>query len=635
MDKQKFTYKVYDAKTRSFIYEEDFTSDNPFKDIAERMSKEDISHGSLYIVAENENGQEAAYTIVKKSGTKFVKYEHCDFPLSYIDFDIEPRYLTCIDEVYNHYKYYEITFDKDNLRTNVRYGRIGADKNDTFGEREYDYPLSMYWVKYYEKLSKGYEDKSELKDFDNRQKKGIEYEPVKDKYSKSLIEFLIRKQKDYVESNYSTGAAFSMEAVKKSEKILEELKAYADSSFSNKQFKIRELFKELVTILPRRIADVSNYLNYITGLSSEALMEHIEQEEDLLNNFKDLYVKKENEAEEKADNKDILEANNLTATCTDYKDIHMIEDKLDKDMAAMKTVLAVKNKYTNDRYIACKKEKGIENRGCHLLWHGSRTENWWSIFKNGLTLNNNAIVTGKMFGQGLYFAPKAEKSMNYTSSSGSYWTGGNDKTGFMALYAVAMGKPYEIDHALSSYFTEKDLKHGCHSVWGKAGRHLRNDECIIYDERQCNIKFLLEVDREREKYLTPEFIKAARNIKLNQLKADKNGLRAYMSLRTPDSTFNRLDMDKNNKVEFIYTYDNTLTIKTYDKELKSSEKELKSSEKELKFNSYQTDYLKMMFKENFTSNDREFDMLLEEKQKEVQKPKTKVKKKEIEMSLLA
>lgn len=163
---------------------------------------------------------------------------------------------------------------------------------------------------------------------------------------------------------------------------------------------------------------------------------------------------------------------------------------------------------------------------------------------------------------------------------------------------------------------------------GKAGRHLRNDECIIYDERQCDIKFLLEVDREREKYLTPEFIKAARNIKLNQLKADKNGLRAYMSLRTPDSTFNRLNMDKNNKVEFIYTYDNTLTIKAYDKELKSSEKELK-------FNSYQTDYLKMIFKENFTSNDREFDMLLEEKQKEVQKPKTKVKKKEIEMSLLA
>ena len=27
-------------------------------------------------------------------------------------------------------------------------------------------------------------------------------------------------------------------------------------------------------------------------------------------------LKKENEAEEKADNKDILEANNLTATCT-------------------------------------------------------------------------------------------------------------------------------------------------------------------------------------------------------------------------------------------------------------------------------------------------------------------------------
>ena len=103
MDKQKFTYKVYDAKTRSFIYEEDFTSDNPFKDIAERMSKEDISHGSLYIVAENENGQEAAYTIVKKSGTKFVKYEHCDFPLSYIDLilsqDILHVLMKCITTI--------------------------------------------------------------------------------------------------------------------------------------------------------------------------------------------------------------------------------------------------------------------------------------------------------------------------------------------------------------------------------------------------------------------------------------------------------------------------------------------------------------------------------------------------------
>lgn len=117
-------------------------------------------------------------------------------------------------------------------------------------------------------------------------------------------------------------------------------------------------------------------------------------------------------------------------------------------------------------------------------------------------------------------------------------------------------------------------------------------------------------------------MKAARSIKLNQLKVDKTGLRAYMSLRTPDSTFNILNMDKHEKVEFIYTYDNTLTLKTNDGELK--------------FNSYQTDYLKMIFKENFASNDREFDKLLEEKQKEVQKPRVKViKKKEIEMSLLA
>lgn len=47
----------------------------------------------------------------------------------------------------------------------------------------------------------------------------------------------------------------------------------------------------------------------------------------------------------------------------------MIEDKLDKDMAAMKTVLAVKNKYTNDRYIACKKEKAL--RTGDVIYYGT------------------------------------------------------------------------------------------------------------------------------------------------------------------------------------------------------------------------------------------------------------------------
>ena len=32
-----------------------------------------------------------------------------------------------------------------------------------------------------------------------------------------------------------------------------------------------------------------------------------------------------------------------------------------------------------------------------------------------------------MFGHGLYFAPRAKKSIGYTSLNGSYWSGGMDR----------------------------------------------------------------------------------------------------------------------------------------------------------------------------------------------------------------
>ena len=54
------------------------------------------------------------------------------------------------------------------------------------------------------------------------------------------------------------------------------------------------------------------------------------------------------------------------------------------------------------------------------LWHGSRNENWLSIVENGLLLHPNAVITGKMFGNGIYFASNAKKSWGYTS--GGFWT---------------------------------------------------------------------------------------------------------------------------------------------------------------------------------------------------------------------
>ena len=81
-----------------------------------------------------------------------------------------------------------------------------------------------------------------------------------------------------------------------------------------------------------------------------------------------------------------------------------------------------------------------------LFFHGSKNENFWSILKNGLLLNPKASITGKMLGNGIYMAPNAIKSLNYTSLQGTRWAHGNSKVGYMAIFAVAIDKKnvYEV-----------------------------------------------------------------------------------------------------------------------------------------------------------------------------------------------
>jgi poly [ADP-ribose] polymerase len=98
-----------------------------------------------------------------------------------------------------------------------------------------------------------------------------------------------------------------------------------------------------------------------------------------------------------------------------------------------------------------------------------------------------------MFGDGKYFAWQSTKSLNYTD--GGYWTGGrhNVSSRFMFIMDVAMGKQH-ISH--NSHFFKKPPA-GFHSVYGKAGSGLWNDEMITYDfddkDNQSAIRYLLEI----------------------------------------------------------------------------------------------------------------------------------------------
>ena len=96
------------------------------------------------------------------------------------------------------------------------------------------------------------------------------------------------------------------------------------------------------------------------------------------------------------------------------------------------------------------------------------------------------------FGDGIYFASEADKSMGYTDSG--RWAGGG-KAGrvYMALYHVHLGKQYCIKSSDSSLSASKLQKLGNYdSTWGQKGPNLYRHEYITYKSSQSTIKYLVE-----------------------------------------------------------------------------------------------------------------------------------------------
>lgn len=88
-------------------------------------------------------------------------------------------------------------------------------------------------------------------------------------------------------------------------------------------------------------------------------------------------------------------------------------------------------------------EDGAKVGGVMELWHGTRAHNLLSILKSGLIIprsSGSIHITGRMFGNGIYFSDQSTKSLNYAYG---YWDGGaRDDRCYMFLADVAMGTPW-------------------------------------------------------------------------------------------------------------------------------------------------------------------------------------------------
>lgn len=449
-----------------------------YKDVAAMLSKE--PSGTVKVICGTAG--EVNYSIRERSGTRFIT-ENCNtLPDSILDDSYPSRYLTCVDEGRNAYKFYKLEPCGNEVKAS--YGRMGVAKGALFGERSYMYPLSMFWVKYYEKLSKGYIDNSDVyltPDATTRKPEKPEETCEKQAESASarLFAILQRFSKTAVrEARVSVPITHAI--LKKSESLIGKMRTAKTTEEFN------DSLLQLIAILQRpvRTGDGSGIRDLIAK-STNDFPRILQRESDLLMAMDGMTTHQGSMPND-------FESSGIEVYEATEKQKKQVLSKLSDSLRPkVKNIYRVIPKAQQARFDQYLKKHGIKT--VKQLWHGSRNQNWISIIRNGLLLKPDAIITGKMFSDGIYFAPSSMKSWNYTSYHGTSWANGHDDCAFMGLYATAYGTPWDV-HTWSgsiNYRTET-LGKGADCLHAHAGNALRNDEIVFYDESATVLNYIVE-----------------------------------------------------------------------------------------------------------------------------------------------
>ena len=406
--------------------------------------------------------------------------------------EYKPRYLVMVTASANNNKYYRQIPNGDTWI--AEYGRVGSNP------QRRTYPMSQWESKYKEKIKKGYDDQTDLAEDlmqVEKPKQSNKYKEIENKSIAEIVERLQSMARKAISDNYTISSNKVTQAmVDEAQSILTSLLDVKDVTEFN------DVLLKLFTTIPRKMSNVKSFL----ATSENDFASIIDKEQNLLDVMSGQVVQHQviDETPEEVKKQDctILEQLGLEFNECDNKDIAIIKAALGSCSDKFYRAWKVRNLRTQKRYDQFIKDNNIKNT--KLLFHGSRNENWWSIINSGLVLKpTNAVITGKMLGYGIYYAPKARKSLGYTSLSGSYWAKGSSNSGFMALMDVAYGKPYDVHSFDSKYynFNYDELQRVCkgaNCLHAHEGSMLRNDEIIVYKEDQCTIRYLIELKNQNE-----------------------------------------------------------------------------------------------------------------------------------------
>lgn len=414
------------------------------------------------------------------------------------------KYLILVDPNNNGVdsnKFYKMAGNGDNTFT-VEYGRVGATPQTK------TYPMSKWNSTLSSKLKKGYVDRSDL------MQEVIADSKIEDK-SNGVDEFglvqnlsvreIVKRLWDYANKTIQSAYSVRVEAV--TQAMIDAAQEKIDYIAANyKNWSVEEFNKnlnELFIIVPRKMKRVSDCL---VSDSSE-YDKKLSEEQSLLDTMAgQVYKPKakiaDSDSEIKA-SESILQKMGITMEDVTQDEIARIKKAMGDSAGKFYKAWRVTNFETEERYQKFTSENNIGN--VKLFCHGSRNQNWFNILKMGLKIRPAGVITtGLMFGKGAYFSNSEKyhggvaKSIGYTSLGG-YWTRDYQNCGFLAFFDVAIGDSvdaYSFDSKYYSYNLERLKKDNpkAWSLWAHGNTSmLRNDEIIVYDDRQMTIRYLVEI----------------------------------------------------------------------------------------------------------------------------------------------
>ncbi len=461
------------------------------------------------------NGQKARLDI-KKRGT-FIKkgeklpsmYVTCDFNnISLMPSIYHEAYLKCVNLEGNNYKFYHLMPVNTSTQTaeiDVEYGSIDTD---TCAPRHIQEPYQpfLYWIRYYEKLSKGYVDHTDIqlgKVLKKVSKEKIQDKTVNGDLYRRLMAFAHKVVKESLQDSSDITEKQVREARKEFNKLCS-VKTYR--GFNNR-------LQKLIALSPRNIGNRALGRNHMVSLlpkdfsyekdkAKRAALEKDEMER-IINREETLLLSMEavagissnTDVDKKEKAYDSFRQFGISVyEATDEQKKEVMECLSPRLQKMVKKVYRVKP-HAQEKAMAdyCKKNRIKDIR---KLWHGSVNANWASIIQNSLQMKPAA--NGRMFGDGLYFGPTTtgyggEKSFNYTSFRGTTWAHGSSDTAFMGLYAVAYGKPWFVNGWGHQYTEDYLHRNGYDCVHAKAANTgLRADEIIVYNPAALCLNYIVE-----------------------------------------------------------------------------------------------------------------------------------------------